>query len=188
MSSHQDIPSFTNPRNETWFPKKLAASRWAPGGAEDQMMEIDSITDDKPSNIKATTATAKGLASSQWFKDPVDNSPNSKATNTMAKGLSSSRWSTAPIEHRQIDNKKVVVAENKNKLKNENIEKASNMRLNQPRRGTAKRGTNLTTKMQSTPRRIIGPLSEEEQTVKMENPFFDPNKHKGLGSSRWATE
>ncbi|KAL1876961.1 hypothetical protein Daus18300_002568 [Diaporthe australafricana] len=36
--------------------------------------------------------------------------------------------------------------------------------------------------------RIIGPLTEEEKSVKLENPFFNPDKDKGLSSSRWTNQ
>lgn len=153
-------PNFTNlPQEDNMGPKKLADSRWAPGGIEDQMMDID-----EASNQNMPTPTTNGLASSRWAADPTG--PN------------------------QAGNKKPTKPDQKSEKNNHQM-KAPNSILNQPRpkikynRGT--RGTRGTT-TPATTRRIIGPLSAEEQEVKMENPFFDPTKHKGLGSSRWANE
>lgn len=165
--SYQGIPSFTNLPEETRSPKNLAASRWAPGGAEDQIiankMNGVEMTGVKLSNDKASTTTA-----------------------ATTKGLASSRWSTNPSGHNQADKKKAMVTGNqKNKNNNEN---AASTALKHCRRGTNNYKTAPTANTMVTPCRIIGPLSEEEKTVKMENPFFNPNKHKGLGSSRWATE
>lgn len=173
------LPSYTNLAKDNSSPKKLAASRWAPGGAEDQMMAKNNMTGVEPSNNKAATATAKGLSNSRWSKDPVDKSSDNKAT----KGLSNSRWSACRGEYSQFGSKKKDMTANKNK----NNEKASNAMLNQPRRFTNLE-TPPTPETKPAPRCIIGPLSEEEKTVKMENPFFDPTKHKGLSSSRWANE
>lgn len=161
MSSPRGDLAFTNPLQEnTSSSKNLAASRWAPGGFEDQSM--------------ANQKTAKEQA------------PNNKATIPLAKGIHSSRWATCPTERNQTWRKqKTNFNQKESKIREKNH---LNLILNQPRRGTSNYEPPSTTNTMVTPRRIIGPLSEEEMTVKVENPFFDPKKHKGLGSSRWANE
>lgn len=147
------------PQEDTWVPEKLSASRWAPGGMEDQAKAMS-----KPSDEKPTTPATNGLASSRWAAD-------------------------TPPNPSQIGNKnlKAAKADQKNKNKKNHQMKARNSTLNQPRPNNKTRGTPAIT-TPATARCIIGPLSAEEKEVKMENPFFDPTRHKGLASSRWANE
>lgn len=152
--SYRGISSLTKlPLEDTWVPEKLSASRWAPGGMEDQRMDIS-----KASNNNMLTPASNGLASSHWAADPTEPS--------------------------QTSNKKAAKPDQKSKKKKNRQMKAPES-LNQLRPNYNNRET-PTIKEPVTARRIIGPLSAEEEEVKMENPFFDPTKHKGLGSSRWA--
>lgn len=187
MSSHQNTSSSINLVKDNPSPKTLSASRWAPGGFEDQMMTNNQTTSDKPSNTATTTAT-NGLPNPQWSNTFSDKPSSNKATSSTANGLARSQWSAAPFTYNQINKKKVNVIDHKKKHNNKASKKGSDVILNQPRRGINKHETSPTKQTTPAPRRIIGPLSEEEQMVKMENPFFNPEKHKGLGSSRWATE
>lgn len=171
MSSHQDLASLTNlSKEDASSSKKLAASRWAPGGSEDQTVANDQITNNKMSSNNAT----------------IDKVTTDKASTLAPKGLAKSMWSTDPAEGSQVDTKKVK-ATAKNKTYKDN-NKASTLMLKQPHAAASTPEAPAPNEAEPQPRRIIGPLSEEEETVKMENPFFDPTKHKGLGSSRWANE
>lgn len=160
MSSHRGDLAFTNPLHEdTSATKKLANSRWAPGGFEDQMISNQQMA--------------------------IDQAPNNKATTTaLATGIYSSRWATGPAEHIQTQHKKKTRFNQKRGQK-ATEKKHLNLVPNQPFLGTNNHEPS-TTKTIATPSRLVGELSEEEKIVKMENPFFDPEKHKGLGSSRWA--
>lgn len=156
--SHRGISSLTKlPQEDTWVPEKLSASRWAPGGMEDQRMDISKFSkDDMP------TPATDGLASSHWAPDPAEPS--------------------------QTGNKKTARPDQKNNKKYPGM-KAQKSTVNQPSPNFNNNNNHRETPIitaPSTARRIIGPLSAEEEEVKMENPFFDPAKHKGLGSSRWA--
>lgn len=142
-------------QEDTRVLKTLSASRWAPGGTEDQAMATDNS-----SNKKTHTQLNNGLAGSRWAADTVDSS--------------------------QTGTKRASKIGQKNQNKKNHQIKTPNSTINQPCQKINTRETHtLTTPV--TARRIIGALSAEEQ-VKMENPFFDPAKHKGLGSSRWATQ
>lgn len=159
MSSHRGDLSSTNPPQENISsPKKLAASRWAPGGFEDQSM--------------ANQNTAK------------EQTQNNKANTPPANGIHSSRWAMGPAEHNQTLHKKKANFNQKGHKISEN--NRSNLIRNQPRPRTNNYELPSTTRTMVAPRRLVGPLTDEEKTVNMENPFFDPEKHKGLGSSRWA--
>lgn len=163
MSSHRGDLAFTNPPQEnSSSPKKLVNSRWAPGGFEDQR-----------------------IADQKIF---YEQGPNGKETTPSAKRIHSSRWTTGPAERKQTQRKMEIDFNPKDHKINEN--ESSNLNSKQRRRGIGARAdkSSSTSKTTATPRRIIGPLSEEEMIVKMENPFFDPYKHKGLGSSRWAND
>lgn len=191
MSSHQNTQSSINLVKDNQSPKTLSASRWAPGGFEDQMMANNKTTAASTASTASTTRTTatKGLLNSQWSNTFFSDKPSSNnATSSTANGLARSQWSTAPFDYSQINKKKGNAINHKNKHNNKARKKGSDVILNQPRRGVNKYETSPTTQTTLAPRRIIGPLSEEEQMVKMENPFFNPEKHKGLGSSRWATE
>lgn len=159
MSSHRGDLALTNPPQEnTSSAKKLAASRWAPGGFEDQ-----------------------NIAKQKMAKEQA---PNNKAATPPANGIHSSRWASGPAEHSQTwRKKKANFSQRGSKISEKNHAKLTS---NQPRRGNGNYEPPTNPKTTVTPRRLIGPLSEEENTVHMENPFFDPKKHKGLGSSRWA--
>lgn len=161
MSSHRGDLAFTVPSQENISsPKKLINSRWAPGGFEDQR-----VTDQKMA-----------------FQQGPDDQP----TTPSAKGIHSSRWATGPAKRKQTQHKMEINFDQKNQKIKEN--KPSNLKSKQGRRGTGAKAykSSSTSKTTATPRRLIGPLSEEEKSIKMENPFFDSEKHKGLGSSRWA--
>ncbi|KAK2607563.1 hypothetical protein N8I77_006227 [Diaporthe amygdali] len=213
MSSHGDISSSVK---STWFSEGLAASRWAPGGIEEQKIARQMVNqqtsnqkvntqktntqniNDKKTNHqkksiqetvsdKASTSRANGLASSRWAAHPNETAIK-KSTNTPKKGnqqifkdkahvqsvngLTKSRWAASPAEttHSTVKVNEAIRKPNQKKNPHENP-------------------TNLPAPVintKATARRIIGELSEEEKAVKMENPFFDPEKHKGLASSRWA--
>lgn len=160
MSSHRGDLAFTNPFQEkTSSPQKLSNSRCAPGGFEDQRIADQKIA--------------------------IDQAPNNKATTPPATSIHTSRWSTGPVEQNKTQRK----TKSNQKCYSISERLPSNLRPRQQRRGT---GTNTykpsPAKTTATPRRLIGPLSEEEESVKMENPFLDPEKHQGLGSSRWVND
>lgn len=155
--SYRGTPSQTKlPQENNWVPEKLSASRWAPGGTEDQAMVID-----KPLNEEMPTPANSSLASSRWAADYAEPSQTGKKA--------------AKADQR-----------NKSKKNNQNL-KTLHSTSKQPLKNNNNREADSATK-KPTERRIIGPLSQEEKEVKMENPFFDPTKHKGLSSSRWANE
>lgn len=157
--SHRRISSLTKlPQENNWVPEKLSASRWAPGGMEDQAMDIS-----EPLNEKTPTPANNNLASSRWAVDSADPSQTGKKT---AKAYQKNK--------------------NKNKKNHQQVKKL-NSTSNQSLKNTNNHeAPSVTT--EPTAQRVIGPLSQEEKEVKMENPFFDPTKHKGLSSSRWANE
>lgn len=160
MCSHRGDLAFTNHfQGNTYSSQKLSNSRWAPGGFEDQRIADQKMAIDQTPNNKATTAPATSIHTSRWSTDPVEHNKTQRKTKLNQKGYST------------------------------NERPPSSFRPKQKCRGT---GTNTyktsTAKTTATSRRLIGPLSEEEKSVKMETPFFDPEKHKGLGSSRWAND
>lgn len=162
MSAHRDTLTNTNLPQGTCSSEGLAASRWAPGGIEDQNMASQQMA-----NVKLSAGEVSATA-----------------TNTLAN----SRWATDSTEASQASNEESdKVSQNNNNEASDQIQ-PPNPNLNRLRRNTTNRDIPATTTANATPRRIIGPLSEEEEAVKVENPFFDPEKHKGLGSSRWANE
>ncbi|KAJ0125250.1 hypothetical protein J7T55_006595 [Diaporthe amygdali] len=216
MPSPCDISSSVK---NTWFFAGLAASRWAPGGIEEQKM-AHQVVDQQTTNQKvngqktnerklnnqktnnqkksiqktasdqASASTANGLASSRWAANPTETA--TKNVNTLKKGnqqvvkdeahvpsvngLTKSLWAASPAEatNQTVNKKKNKVDEAKHKTNQKKNPHGTPTNLPAP-----------VAKTKATPRRIIGELSEEK-AVKMENPFFDPEKHKGLASSRWA--
>lgn len=155
--SHRRISSLTKlPQENNWVPEKLSASRWAPGGMEDQAMDIS-----EPLNEETPTPASNSLATSRWAADSAKPSQPGKKT---AKAYQ----------------------KNKNKKNHQQV-KTLRSALDQPLKSTDNHEAPIAA-TKPTANRIIGPLSQEEKEVKMENPFFDPTKHKGLSSSRWANE
>ncbi|KAG6360418.1 hypothetical protein INS49_011478 [Diaporthe citri] len=137
-----------------------------------------------PKKLSSSRSAPSGMEDQAMaISTPSDEKTTTPATN----GLASSRWAAVPAEPSQVGNKKAAKADQENKNKKNHQMKPRNSTLNQPRPDNKTRGTPAIT-TPATARRIIGPLSAEEKEVKMENPFFDPTKHKGLGSSRWANE
>ena len=164
MSPRRSDLASTSPAQEnTRCSEALSASRWAPGGLEDQILASQKVANEQAPKDKATTPTAKGI--------------------------SSSRWATDPAEHDQTENKKVTNAILKKSNKNHPTSKPSQQRLDTDKNvDTDNILPSTPTQATFSQRRIIGPLTEEEKTVKMENPFFNPEKDKGLSSSRWANQ
>ncbi|KAL1876962.1 hypothetical protein Daus18300_002569 [Diaporthe australafricana] len=90
-----------------------------------------------------------------------------------------SRWAPGGLENQLAGEKKPKQTGNQDDKKDDATDKkisGGNAEHNKAAETTA------------ATRRIIGPLSVEEQAVRVENPFFDPNKDKGLSSSRWAQD
>lgn len=185
MSAYPDNSASSKPSQVTPVSKGLAASRWALGSVDDQQMN-----NFKASTNKAPKPMTKSLASSRWASGIIDQEmedqqmtdvemPTVKTIKTTTNGLFNSRWATDSAKPNHTGgNKNATKVQQKNHL---------NTMLKRPSPDSRDRKTPPTTnKTNLTNRRIIGPLSEEEKTVKMENPFFDPEKHKGLSSSRWA--
>lgn len=183
MSAYHDNSASSRPSQVTPVSKGLAASRWALGSVDDQQ-----TSNFKASTNKAAKPMDKSLATSRWASGTIDQEMEDqritdfematvKIAKTTSNGLFNSRWATDSAKPDQTGgNSSATKAQQGNHL---------NSTLMQPSH-SHDRNTPLTTKTNLTTRRIIGPLSEEEKTVKMENPFFDPEKHKGLSSSRWA--
>lgn len=184
MSSYRDNSAYSKPSQVTPVSKGLAASRWALG----------SVVDQQTNNLKAPTNKApkvmtKSLATSRWASGPINQKmedqqmtdvemPTVKTIKTTTNGLLNSRWATDSAKPNQTGgNSNATKGQQKNHLSST---------LMQPSYSHDRKTPPTPDKINLTTRRIIGPLSEEEKTVKMENPFFDPEKHKGLSSSRWA--
>lgn len=184
MSSYRDNSAYSKPSQVTPVSKGLAASRWSLG----------SVVDQQTNNLKAPTnkapkAMTKSLATSRWASGPINQEmedqkmtdvemPTVKTIKTTTNGLLNSRWATDSAKPNQTGgNSNATKGQQKNHLSSTLMQSSYSHDRKTPHTPNK---TNLTT------RRIIGPLSEEEKTVKMENPFFDPEKHKGLSSSRWA--
>lgn len=191
MSTHRDISAFANLFQDTKVSKGLAASRWAPdaidGGHKSTTEQLANV---QVPTYKASKAKANSLANSRWAVGRIDGQkmasqqmtnvmvPNNKTSKPTTNGLLNSRWAADTAEPLYTHNSKAVKVQQKKDLK---------PMLKQPSQDSHDHKTPpLINKTNVTTRCIIGPLSEEEKTVKMENPFFDPKKHKGLSSSRWA--
>lgn len=143
---------------------------------------------------KETTWCPKNLVTSRWapggHEDKVA-SPDGSAFGAAAFLAASARMFADPAEIIQTSLDKAEKGGEANKKNdNPNKENDSSTMLRQPRQGAIKHENTLTTKttLAEKPRRITGPLSEEDQMVKVENPSFDPNKQKSLSNSRWADE
>lgn len=102
---------------------------------------------------------------------------NDKTSNPASNALVTSRWAADSAEPSQTG-KTTTKAYQKNKhktKKNHQQVKKLGSNLNQPLKSTDNHeAPSATTK--PTAHRIIGPLSQEEKEVRMENPFFDPTK------------
>lgn len=144
-------------QENTTPPKKLANSRWAPGSFEDQKIPDQKMTNNQPSNDNAITLPSKNIASSRWA---TGHAPHTKTLHKKNTHFSQKGYKSAEKKH-------------------------SSLISNQPRVGTNDYKSSFGTKTKNTTQRLVGPLSEEN-SVKVENPFFNPEKHKGLGSSSWA--
>lgn len=192
MSAHRDVSAFANLSQNIQVSKGLAASRWAPAAMDDQMMVEQPMTDVNVQTNKASKPTISSLNDSRWAFNATDDRKMARQQMARVKGttdetpkptsngLVNSRWAAGAAEPHQTQNNKTIEAQAQ--------QKHLNPMPNRPR-SRASRGHKSTpafTKPITTTNRIIGPLSEEEKTVKMENPFFNPEKHKGLSSSRWA--
>lgn len=194
MSAHHDISAYANLSQDTRASKGLAASRWAPDAIDEQMTTTEQLVNVKVPTNKASKATTNSLANSRWAAAAINDQmtasqqmPNLKTTTHEASkpttnGLGNSRWAADTTKPRQVRNRRGAKVQQK---------KDTSSILKQPRQQPSQDShdhkTPLSTnKTNATTNRIIGPLSEEEKTVKMENPFFNPEKHKGLSSSRWA--
>ncbi|KAG6360419.1 hypothetical protein INS49_011479 [Diaporthe citri] len=190
MSAHGDISAYANLSQDTRASKGLAASRWATGTIDDQKPNHRLVTV-KAATDNASMTTTNSLANSRWAPGAIDDQEMAnqqmnniqastyKAPKPTTNGLVNSRWAADAAEPYQ--------SRNYNKDTKAQQKKYTNSMLKKPFRDYHDHKTTPTTNMTNAmPRRIIGPLSEEEKTVKMENPFFNPEKHKGLSSSRWA--
>lgn len=184
MSAYHVNSASSKPSHAIPVSKGLAASRWALGSVDDQRK-----SNFKAPNNRASKPMNKSLATSRWASGTIDQEmedqqmagfeiPTVKIAKTTSNGLLNSRWATDSAKPNQTGgNSNANKAQHKNHL---------NSTLIQPSHSHDRKNTLTPNKTNVTTRRIIGPLSEEEKTVKMENPFFDPEKHKGLSSSRWA--
>ena len=168
MSSHQNNSPFNNIPENIFPLKNLNASRVGLGGIN-SMFEYNKAINAKMMKEKMATNDGSALG---------------------AQALINPRWSKYHADSNQTGIKTTEKAtEAENEKGNPNKKNTSQM-LTQPRQGTKHEGSASPTKTMPAQqsRRIICPLSKEEQTVKVENSFFDPKKHKGLRSSRWANE
>lgn len=192
MSTHRDISAFANLSQDTQVSKGLAASRWAPDAIDGHKSTTEQLANVQVPTYKASKATTNSLANSRWAAGAIDGQkmasqqmtnikiPTDKASKPTTNGLFNSRWAADTAETRQIRNRGRGATKFQQK-------KYPNSILKQPTQDPHNHKTPPSiSKTNATTRCIIGPLSEEEKTVKMENPFFDPKKHKGLSSSRWA--
>lgn len=190
MSAYRDNSGYSKLSPVAPVAKGLAASRWAPGAVDNQQMKVQQMNKVKKPNNKAANPTTNSLTTSRWAPRTIDQRmanqqmtdlklPTVKATKQATNGLVNSRWATNAPEAPQTGGNNNV---------REFQQKKANSMPNQPtfRASNGVKTTPVTSKTHTTTRRIIGDLSEEEKTVSMENPFFDPEKHKGLASSRWA--
>lgn len=192
MSAHRDISASANLSPDTRASKGLAASRWAPDAIDGQKTTTQQLDTVKVPADKAPKAMANSLANSRWADVAINDQktttqqvndikvPTDKASKPTTNGLVNSRWAANAAEPRPIRNRGRAAPKVQQK-------KYPNSVLIQPTQDPHDHETLPSiSKTSATTRCIIGPLSEEEKTVKMENPFFDPEKHKGLSSSRWA--
>lgn len=195
MSAHRDVSAFDSFSQNIQVSKGLAASRWAPTAMDDQMMVDQPMTDvDVPAN-KASKPTINNLADSRWAPNATDDrkmanqqmtsmkGPTDRTPKPTSNGLVNSRWAADAVKPYQTQNSNKTI-EAQAQAQQKHLDPISNRSP-----FGASRGHNaapVSNKPTTTTRRIIGALSEEEKTVKMENPFFNPEKHKGLSSSRWA--
>lgn len=192
MSAHHDVSTsgYANLSQDTQVSKGLAASRWAPGATDEQKTMAEPPVNVTVPTYKASKETTNSLANSRWAADAIDDQkmgsqqmtnvkiPTDKASKPTTNGLLKSRWATDTAEPHRIRNRRGAKVQQK---------KGPNSMLKQPCQDSHDHKTHSSTNQtNATTHRIIGPLSEEEKTVKMENPFFNPEKHKGLSSSRWA--
>lgn len=194
MSAHRDISASANLSPATRASKGLTASRWAPDAIDGQKTTTQQLVNVKVPADKAPKAMANSLANSRWADVIINDQkttaqevnnvkvPTDKASKPTTNGLVNFRWAANTAEPRPIRNRGRGAAKVQQK-------KYPNSVLNQPTRDPQDHELETLPSISNTSattRCIIGPLSEEEKTVKMENPFFDPEKHKGLSSSRWA--
>lgn len=181
MSAHRNTsPSIKLPQDLN-VSKGLAASRWAPGAIDDQMMDDQQMTGVSMSTSEASTPMTNSLTNSRWALDSLNDKdqqmtgvklPIDEAPNWKTNGLVNSRWaSEAAVAHPAGNNKATKFQQKRH----------PNSILNQTRSRASRgcRATLTTDNPTTTTHRIIGPLSEEEKTVKMEKPLLQPGEAQG---------
>lgn len=122
--------------------------------------------------------SSKYLLASRWAPGGLEDKVESNDGSAFgSKALTKFRSATEPTEYSQIGKK------DKNKFNDEDSSAMPYQSFQDSHTGKIPTTTNT----KPTPRHIIDTLSEKNK-VKMENPFLDLDKHKGLGSSRWDKE
>ncbi|KAI3397023.1 hypothetical protein diail_11258 [Diaporthe ilicicola] len=121
---------------------------------------------------KEGNSSFKGLGASRWASDGNEDQriAEDEALTTLPKGLPSPRWATEEEKNSTITKAKFTTTKNNFPTTKH---KHSSMLYNDEK-SPMNENTN-------PGHRIIGPLTAEEKTVRMENPCLDPTKDKGLG-------